>query len=242
MLFHGLTRADGVLCAGGTRTKQSLLAGGCPERIIFDSLDCGISDDILDRNRLRQSGINLKFVHFGRLVFHKGTALIIESLAKTKLPICLDIIGRGPELDRCKQLAEDLGAHNRVRFLDWFPSHNDLLNSFGQYRGALLPSLEDANGIVVQEFMALGMPTICLNWGGPQLLIQDQVSGFLIEPRSRDHVVLQMAELLDKLASDDLLAEMISVAARQRAEEWRWSRLAGSWVRMYQAVHNPLFQ
>jgi glycosyltransferase involved in cell wall biosynthesis len=125
----------------------------------------------------------------------------------------------------------DLG--NRVNFLGWFEGHGDLLKSFEQYRGALLPSLEDANGIIVQEAMAIGLPTICLDWGGPQLLVEHQVTGYLVEPVSQNHIVNKIAEHLDQLSTDGALAERMSLAARATAESWRWSRLAGKWIDLY---------
>jgi glycosyltransferase involved in cell wall biosynthesis len=197
---------------------------------------------VVDRPRIEQSGENLRFVHYGRLVFHKGTALAIGAIAKTQRAVYLDIIGRGPELENCKQLTATLGLEMRVRFLDWFPSHDDLLNSLSQYRGVILPSIEDANGIVVQEAMALGLPAICLNWGGPQLLIKNKVSGFLIDPISKDYIVSSIARCLDDLASNSELAEGISISARAQAEYWRWSKIAQSWLSMYEAIHSPILQ
>jgi glycosyltransferase involved in cell wall biosynthesis len=241
-LFHGKSRVDAVLCAGGSRTRKSLEAAGYPADVIFDSPDCGVKDDILDRQRCQQQGTNLKFVHFGRLVFHKGTVLAIESLTKTNAPICLDIIGRGPELTRCQKLTETLGLSERVRFLNWMPSHNDLIDALSQYRGVVLPTFEDANGIVIQEAMALGLPTICLDWGGPQLLIQNEISGFLIEPISRDHIISSIAARLDQLAIDAAFAERLSISARAHAGQWRWSRIAASWLAMYESLQSPLFR
>jgi glycosyltransferase involved in cell wall biosynthesis len=162
VLPSGIKRADLILTAGGGRTINSLLAAGCTSKIICETIDCGINDEILTRPRITHYGANLKFVHYGRLVFHKGTALIIQALVKTKFDITLDIIGSGPELNHCRQLTEELGLSHRVTFLDWFPSHADLLDSLTDYRGLVLPSIEDANGIVVQEAMALGLPCIVL--------------------------------------------------------------------------------
>lgn len=232
-LFRGVARADAVLYAGGERTRRSLDAGGCPPGIMTHTVDCGVDDALLDRPRLRHAGANPRFVHYGRLVFHKGTALIIESLARTQGRVCVDIVGRGPELDRCRQLAQALGLGDRVRFLDWYTRHEDLFDSFAQYRGVLLPSIEDANGIVVQEAMALGLPPVCLDWGGPQLLVQDGRTGFLIEPRSREYITAQMAHCLDALAEDGELAESMSIAAREVASGWRWSTVIGQWAALY---------
>ena len=212
---------------------------GCPQRILTETVDCGITDKILDRPRIAHSGANPRFVHFGRLVFHKGTALIIESLVQTTQPVRLDIVGRGPELERCKQLAARLGLGDRVRFLDWYPKHGDLLDSFAQYRGVLLPSIEDANGIVVQEAMAVGLVPICLDWGGPQLLVEDGVSGYLVAPRTRPEIVTGLARALDALAADGSLAESMSVAARKRAETWRWSVVLKTWLALYPMRQRP---
>lgn len=236
LLFSDLRKADLILCAGGDRTQVSLRAAGCPEAIIRESLDCGIREELLQRPRVTHQSHNPRFLHFGRLVFHKGTALIIESLPKTRQRICLDIVGRGPELENCKQLTERLGLGDRVRFLGWYESHQDLFASFHEYRGVLLPSIEDANGIVVQEAMAAGLPPICLDWGGPQLLVDDGVNGFLIEPKSREHITDSIAARLDTLAGDAALAESMSIAARAKAEAWRWPRIIESWAGLYREL------
>ena len=230
LFFRNLSRADLIFTAGGERTYKSLLAGGCKPQILMDTVDCGIRDTMLDRPRIVHQGVNERFVHFGRLVFHKCTFLIIQSLAKTKYPITLDIIGAGPELERCKQLTRDLNLTERVRFLGWFKSHNDLLDSLGQYRGVVLPSIEDANGIVIQESMALGLPAICLDWGGPQLLVDHAKTGYLIEPTNVEQITDKMAEYLDTLSQDGAMAESMSLRSRAAASEWRWSEVAAKWA------------
>jgi glycosyltransferase involved in cell wall biosynthesis len=122
---------------------------------------------------------------------------------------------------------------DRVTFIDWFPSHNELLSSLSQYRGVVLPSIEDANGIVVQEAMGLGLPTVCLDWGGPQLLIQNNVSGFLVEPLSKNQILSDIAKCMDTLSSDGGIANRLSNAAKTQAENWRWSKIARSWLTIY---------
>lgn len=235
-LFRGATKADLLFIAGGDRTRDSMLVGGAKPQQMVDCVDCGVKDEILNHDRVQHQGNNFKFVHFGRLVFHKGTALIIESLAKTKQPIVLDIVGKGPELAYCQQLAEELGVADRVNFLGWYESHRDLLNSFSQYRGFILPSIEDANGIVVQEGMALGLPAICLDWGGPQLLVDHGVTGYLIQPTSKALITDKIAEYVDTLAVDGELAERMSIAAREQAERWRWSSVMQEWITHYAGI------
>ncbi len=225
-----LRRADLILVAGGDRTTRSLKAAGCSANRMMETPDCGVDASLLERPRIAHLGKNPRFVHFGRLVFHKGTALIIQALKHTQPDVCLDIVGRGPELDACKALAEELGLRNRVRFLDWYPAREDLLASLSDYRGLVLPSLEDANGMVVQEGMALGLPPICLDWGGPQLLIEHGVSGYLVPTGAPDQIALGLAMHMDSLANDSEVAERISINARSQAQAWRWPTLTIDWI------------
>lgn len=229
----GMKRAELIFSAGGDRTMRSLLAAGCRTDQITETLDCGVPESLLQRPRIQHQGENKTFVHFGRLVFHKGTALIIESIAHSECGIKLDIIGRGPELERCKQLSRELGTADRVRFLDWFPTHADLIAALGKYRGLVIPSMEDANGIVVQEAMALGLPVIALDWGGPQLLVEHERTGYLVPPDSKPFIVERMAGHMEQLASDGELAERFSLAGRQRAEQWSWPAVAREWSDAY---------
>ncbi|MDF5719809.1 MAG: glycosyltransferase [Rhizonema sp. PD37] len=233
LFFRGVAKADLLFIAGGSRTKNSMLAAGARPKKMIDSLDCGIKDEILNRPRVKHKGENFKFIHFGRLVFHKCTFLIIESLVKTKNKILLDIVGKGPELERCQALAKELGVEDRVNFLGWYTNHDELLDSLENYRGFILPSIEDSNGIVVQEAMTLGLPAICLDWGGPQLLVENGVTGYLIEPKNQEFITNHIAKYLDELAVNGDLAEKMSIASREKAQNWRWSTVINQWTGYY---------
>jgi glycosyltransferase involved in cell wall biosynthesis len=172
------------------------------------------------------------------LFFHKGTYLAIEAVAKADKAVTLDIVGRGPELPRCKTLVKELGIEDRVRFLDWYENRNDLVKSFQNYCGVILPSIEDANGIVVQEAMAVGLVPVCLDWGGPQLLIEDSVSGYLVQPNSVEEIPKNIADRLNQLATDSNLVTAMSAEARARAAQWRWSQLARVWITCYSTLNS----
>lgn len=232
VLFPGRTRADYLLVAGGERTKKSLRWAGCRDDQFAESLDCGISDSLFERPRICHQGVNRRFVYNGRLVFHKGMSFLIQSLLKTKHPIELDIIGKGSEKKTLIRMVEKFKLTKRVRFLDWFEKPSDLHDAFFQYRGFMMPSLEDANGIVVQEAMALGLPPVCLDWGGPQLLITKE-TGILIKPVSESFIIGEMAKAMDLLSEDSVLAENMSIKGRERARAWRWSKLIDEWVNLY---------
>jgi glycosyltransferase involved in cell wall biosynthesis len=242
----GKARAAALLVAGGERTLKSLRMGGCREGQFVESLDSGVTDEFRQSPRIRHSGPSYRFVHFGRLVKFKGTDALIRSLLQTRTPIELDIIGRGPELGALKKLTEALGLSNRVKFLDWITDRSLLAETFGRYRALVLPSLAEANGIVVQEAMALGLPVIALNWGGPALLVTPE-TGILVEPLSEEYVLTELAKAMDRLAQDGEVAERMSIAGRHLANEqgFLWSALIRKWAELYRVVshrRNPNWQ
>jgi glycosyltransferase involved in cell wall biosynthesis len=236
VFWRGISNADLVLAAGGDRTVRSLRGAGVPLSRIYETLDCGIPKSLSEVPYSPSRDSIGRFIHFGRLVFHKGTYLAIEAVAKSHGSVTLDIVGRGPELSRCKTLAKDLGVDDRVRFLDWYENRDDLVASFQSYCGIILPSIEDANGIVVQEAMAVGLVPVCLDWGGPQLLIDDGISGYLVSPDRLDEITTRMAHCLNLLAEDLNLVTEMSAKAKARASEWKWTLLASDWVRCYSTL------
>jgi len=212
---------------------------GCRAEQFVDSVDTGILDRLNEAPRVTHSGRNLRFVHNGRLVAHKGTDLIIKSLKRTKNAIALDIIGRGPELDKLRALTQELALQHRVSFIEWFADHGEVAAALRRYRAFVFPSLAEANGIVVQEAMTMGLPVIALNWGGPSLLVTED-TGILIEPRSEEYVIDRLAEAMDLLAENGDLAEKMSAAGRRRAVEsgFLWSSMIRDWATHYRRLQD----
>jgi glycosyltransferase involved in cell wall biosynthesis len=237
LLFRGKQSADALLVSGGERTYQSLRMAGCRDEQFVDSVDSGILDRLYDLPRAVQTGTNLRFIHNGRLVDHKGTDLVIRAIAKSKQPIELTVIGRGPSKVKCEKLAAELKLGSRVTFIEWIKDHNQVAPTLQQFRAFVFPSLAEANGIVVQEAMLLGVPVIALDWGGPALLVTPE-TGILIKPTDEETVAQALADAMDKLAIDGELAERFSIAGRERAvaEAYRWQDLIERWIGVYRRV------
>lgn len=232
--FRGKQSAQALLVAGGARTADSLLIAGCRPEQFVASIDSGILERLKELPRIEHAGINRRFVHNGRLVKHKGVDLAIRAVAQSRAPVELDIIGRGPVEDELKALTQELGVTDRVHFLGWIEDHAQLPSLLRQYRGYVFPSLAEANGIVVQEAMLLGLPVICLNWGGPALLVTPEC-GILVEPRSEEEVVRALATAMDRLSTEWELADRMSRSGRERAvaEGYAWSDCIEVWVGVY---------
>jgi glycosyltransferase involved in cell wall biosynthesis len=236
--YSGNRRANALLVAGGARTYDSLRMAGCSEMQFVDSIDSGVLNRLLESPRITHEGLNLRFLHNGRLVPHKGTDLIIKALTRTRNRIDLDVIGRGSERDNLIRLTAELGLQDRVHFIEWFPDHAELSRRMYLYRAFVFPSLAEANGIVVQEALIQGLPVIACNWGGPALLVTPE-TGFLIDPTSEEHVIQELAAKMDILAEDGELAERMSVNAREAAirKGFVWSEVIRNWRSVYARAH-----
>ncbi|WOI58395.1 glycosyltransferase family 4 protein [Palleronia sp. LCG004] len=223
-------RARVVLVSGYERTRASLRMARVREEQMVDVVDSGVADRIRNRPRIEHRGPNPRFVCSGRMVDHKGVDLAIRAVARADPKVTLDVFGDGEKRAEWEALSRELGLEGRVTFKGWVASHDDLLDAFENYRGYLFPTLAEANGIVMQEAMMVGMPVITLNWGGPSMLA-DKDSAVYVEPLSQDHVLDGLAAAMTRLAEDPDHAEAISKRARRIAEaRFSWEAVADSWL------------
>lgn len=231
-LYGDKRKANALLVSGYERTRASLRLAGCRDAQMLDVLDSGIGHDIAAAARYEHTGKNHAFVCLGRFVDYKGFDLAIKAIARLKAPYCLDIYGDGAERSRLEMLVQELDVADRVTFRGWLP-HAELAERFRQYRGYVFPTLGEANGIVMQEMMMLGLPVITLRWGGPEMLANDD-SAIYIDPIDEGHVVNGIVDAMQNLADYPDRATDISTKARSVAEaRFTWLEVANSWMQGY---------
>ena len=83
----------------------------------------------------------------------------------------------------------------------------------------------------------MGLPVICLDWGGPGLLVTPR-SGIAIRPQSEEQVIDELAKAMDLLAEDGELADRMSAAGREIAEKrsFAWPQIVRDWTAVYRDV------
>lgn len=237
-VFAEKRRAMCLLVSGYGRTRASLKLAGCDDAKMVDVVDSGVNQKLALRPRVQHAGFNTRFICSGRLVDHKGIDLAIRALAMTDPDLTLDIYGDGEARPQLEALVAELGLEGRVDFKGWVPRHDDLITTFGEYRGYLFPSLAEANGIVMQEAMMVGLPVITLRWGGPSHLADDD-SAIYVEPTDPEGVTRDLADAMNLLATNGQAAENISINARALAERhFLWSNVAQSWKEAYDSVYS----
>lgn len=235
IFFRGVQKAT-LFISGGERTVTALELAGCRRDQMVFTLDSGVSDDLRAAPRLSHHGENWRFVFVGRLVRYKACDLVLQALAKVP-NATLDVMGDGPERPALEALVHELGIADRVNFLGYQAPGPAMFERWKAYRAFVFPTLAEANGIVIQEAMMIGLPVIALDWGGPVDLLDSQ-TGILIAPTDANIVIAGLTDAMIRLGQDGALAERISIAAREKAERlgYDWHTLLEHWLGHYNDV------
>jgi colanic acid/amylovoran biosynthesis glycosyltransferase len=156
----------------------------------------------------------------GRLVAKKSPVKVIEALALLDdLPhLRLEIIGEGPDLERCIHRARALSVADRIHFLGR-QEHEVVRERMGRaavYVQHFDTSPDgDTEGMpsVIQEAMAAGRAIVTTRHAGIPEHVTDGATGILTEPGD----VHALAEGIRRLVTSPELCEMLGRNARQYA-------------------------
>lgn len=176
---------------------------------------------IMDRNQLRPppqfQNDRFKMVMVGRLDTVKGHHFAIEALAVEDQPPDVDlyIIGRGPCELELRKLAKARGVAHRVHFLGF---QRNVYDYIAHCDTLLIPSLHEGLPYTLLEAMALGTPIIASRVGGLAEVLQDGVSGLLIQKGN----ATALARAIVRLYGDPELRRQLGGHA-QRLQQARYS-------------------
>jgi glycosyltransferase involved in cell wall biosynthesis len=148
----------------------------------------------------------------GNLIPTKGHELIVHALAalRAEFPdLTWELIGDGPELDRVRQLAENLGVLSSIRFRGR-QGRAEVAEACRLCTVFVLPSRYEGLGCVYLEAMASGKVAIGCTGQGIEEVIRHGENGWLVPAGDRDKLI----EGLRLLLRDDLRRKPIGEMAR----------------------------
>ncbi|MCS3702311.1 glycosyltransferase [Salinibacter ruber] len=108
---------------------------------------------------------------------NKGIDLLLKAFARTVqigANVQLEIGGDGPEGDRLRSLARDLGVQEHVRFLGEL-SRKEVRRAMWRANAFVSASYVETFGIVLIEAMATGLPVVATQSGGPSDIVHSGV-------------------------------------------------------------------
>lgn len=232
-LFAGVGH---VMIAGGAQTRDALRAAGLETARMVSVPGAGLPAPLLRLGRASPSRSRFDFLWVGQLLPGRGADLAIRALAMTPDPLTLTVLGRGPEQAQLRDLAQQLGVADRVRFGGWLP-HDVLLRRMTFHRALVAPSLSASQALTAKEAMAVGLPVLTLHEGGAPDPAEADAALFV--PAGQDEqVIWGVARAMIRLTCEPDLAERLSASAQRKARaELSWKQVAATWyaaaVRVY---------
>ena len=164
-----------------------------------------------------------------RLDPRKGIDHAVRAFARLDRPNAeLLIAGTGRLEPVLRELADDLGVGDRVRFLGFVPDE-ELPSLYSSVDLFVLPSEYEGFGIVFVEAMACGTPVIGTDVGGIPTAVDDGATGYLVSRGDVQGLADRMAELL----ADEETYRAMETGARDWAVEHDWTAIAEEVSRVY---------
>jgi glycosyltransferase involved in cell wall biosynthesis len=170
-----------------------------------------------------------KVIYVGRLAAEKREDVLLTGVARMR-DVQVAIVGVGPEMESLKSMAEQLGMSHRVQWYGYVAWGEQLFAHLRQATALLLCSETEGLPLVLIEAMSQGVPVIATRVGGIPELVEDQVSGLLVDPGNPSQVERAVAKMLDpetrkRLAEGALTAANLHTTERQLG-------------RVLEAIHN----
>jgi D-inositol-3-phosphate glycosyltransferase len=202
-----------------------------------------------DGSRLRRSlGLDGARVALfaGRLEPLKGAQILLDAAAGLRTrsdysDLAVVIAGddsgdgathdRGGERSRLERHAARIGLAEHARFVGAVP-HEQLAEYYAMADVCVVPSLTESFGLVALEAQALGTPVVAASVGGLREVVEDGVTGFLVDGHDPDDYARAMADVLD----DPVRAAEMGEEARRRAGRFTWLRAVDRLAAIYDRI------
>ncbi|MEW6295847.1 MAG: glycosyltransferase family 4 protein [Candidatus Diapherotrites archaeon] len=166
-----------------------------------------------------------KIVFVGRLLEHKGLHYLIESMKEfnAKNPEwVLVVIGPKGEFNkehrdyflRIKKMIKDYSLKGKVLFKGQI-SRSELIREVSTSSVLVLPSSNEAFGLVLIEAMACWTPCIAFDAGATREIIENNRNGFVVKQGDQKELTMRMHELIE----DENKRTAFCLNSRKTAEE-----------------------
>ncbi|MHC4942858.1 MAG: glycosyltransferase family 4 protein [Planctomycetota bacterium] len=170
------------------------------------------------RRKLGLEGSKIVF-HGGRLDYLKGGLHLLRALAqaRSEVPeVKLVVAGEAGLFQKeMQQHAEALDMSEALIFTGWL-SGDDLKSAYAAADVVASPSLcFESFNLMNLEGMAMARPVVSSFFGGPSEVVEDGVTGFLVNPLN----VKKLSDAISRILRDESLARTMGEAGRKRAED-----------------------
>ena len=176
-----------------------------------------------------RAGSRILFV--SRLAKDKEIHVLIEAMQHlgSDLGAELLLVGRGDDEPRLRELTDELGLGDHVRFLGFVPEA-DLPVLYQASDLFAIASICEVQSLPTLQAAATGLPVVAADAVALPELVHDGVNGFLVPPADPEG----FARAMEKILRDRALARQMGAAslgiAQEHAEERTFDRYESLWL------------
>ncbi|MBW7956455.1 MAG: glycosyltransferase family 4 protein [Deltaproteobacteria bacterium] len=252
-----LAKTDLVVCCSDyitSRTRDAFPAHSARVRTLHNGVDYARFSQVRPQDGDR------RLICVGRISPEKGLHVIIEAfniIAPRHPGLELHLIGQ--ERITPREFLVDLSDEQTVRSLAAFypgsyqkkiskmlapglservffighVSHQEMIAKYSEAHIFINASFYESFGMPVAEAMACGLPVIATRVGGVPEIVEDGVSGLLVQPGDP----IGLGKAIELLIRDRGLRASVSAAGRQRVKDlFNWDRIAGTMAGYYREL------
>ena len=209
-----INQADVTVCVSESNRQDGLAFSPMARAVVIKN---GVNLQKYDPSRAFKNiraelGVGPETVLVGciaRITAQKDPLSFVRAAAAVPagLPVQFVLVGSGDQKAAAEQLAAELQLGSRLRFLEARQDIPDFLRALDIY---CLPSLWEGLSIGLLEAMAMGKAVVATAIDGTREVIEDEVNGLFIPPKSPE----KLAAAVTRLAADAGLRERLGAAAR----------------------------
>ncbi|MBU2082247.1 glycosyltransferase family 4 protein [Patescibacteria group bacterium] len=189
-----------------------------PEKIttIYNGLDVESLKFLPKEESKKRLGLknNIVIGTIANLYKNKGLEYLIYAAAKIKNPeLKFVIIGDGPEKENLKRLIGEMRLENSVFLTGYIDDAYRYLKAFDIFA---LPSVKEGQPWTILEAMAAEIPIVATNIAGIPEMLENEKSGFLVEPADPQALALSIEKMLTHTSLAKECAKNALVIVREK--------------------------
>ncbi|MBO0471099.1 glycosyltransferase family 4 protein [Enterococcus sp. DIV0242_7C1] len=203
-----VNRYADVIIGNSKATLNSIIIDKNKGRVIYNVVD--IKNDFLDSQRKNQT---FTIGMAGRINRWKGQDFFVDAaleVLKEYPDVTFLIAGdvfKGEEYlkESLKEKISKSDGSKKIKLLGLISNMEEFYRSLDIF---VLPSIKpEPFGLVILEAMARRVPVIATNFGGPAEIIQDEVTGILVEPKNVTELTQKIKMLIDDSEKREYIAK-----------------------------------
>lgn len=171
------------------------------------------------------------FLVVGRLSYEKNVKFLLNSLKGIQQDFQVVILGDGPEKAALEHLAHSNNLQDCVVFKGW-SSRDAVQEAMQTAHFLIIPSLKEGMPVALLQAYGAGLPVIATRVPGLEELVQDGITGFLVELND----CKQLRQVIEVACTRPSVHTEMSRNCRHMSRQLRWPVIARRYVDCLQQV------